>query len=87
MNSEVAEEAIVECWDAVSDWPIAKIEGAEWAECMVIDSSVKVVAREPVDGFWMYKFILVDDPLRLSGPCIEEDGEGETTGLRPSSAS
>jgi hypothetical protein len=83
MNSEVAEEAIVECWDAVSDWPIA----VEWAGSMAIDSSVKVVAREPVDGLWMYKFILVDDPLRLSGPCIEEDDEGGTTGLRPSSAS
>ena len=68
-NSEVAEEVIVECWDAV-------------------------VSRESVDGPWTDKFILVDDPLHmlrfvrgLSGPCIEEDGEGKTTGLRRESAS
>jgi hypothetical protein len=71
------EEAIVECWDAVSDWSVA-------------DSSVKVVCRESVDGPWMDRFILVDDPLhmlRLSGPCTEGDGSGKTTGLRSSSAS
>ncbi len=61
---------------------------------MAIDSSIKVVGRESVDGLWMDTFILVDDPLHLprfvsghSGPCIEEDDEGRTTGLRPSSAS
>jgi hypothetical protein len=62
---------------------------------MAIDS-VKVVRRESVDGSCMYKFILVDDPLQmsrfgfvsgLSGPCIEEDDEGGTTELRPSSSS
>jgi len=61
---------------------------------MATDSSVEVFGRESVDGFSKWKFILVDDPLHmlrfvrgLSGPCIEEDGEGKTTGLRRESAS
>ena len=60
---------------------------------MAIDSSVKVVRRESVDGDWMDNFILSDDRfhmlgfvISLSGPCID-DGERETTGLRPPSAS
>jgi hypothetical protein len=60
---------------------------------MAIDSSVKVVRRESVDGAWIDKFILEDDRfnmlefvISLSGPCIE-DGEGETTGLPAPSAS
>jgi hypothetical protein len=51
------------------------------------ECSIKAVGRVSVDGPWMDRFILVDDPLMLrfdnglSGPCIEKDGEGKGIGL------
>jgi hypothetical protein len=84
---------MAECRGIISVWFIAEYEGIKWAGSMAIDSSIKVVGRESVDGLWMDTIILLDDPLHalrfvsgLSGPCIEKDDEGGTTGLRPSYA-